>query len=156
NGGAMAAQLTWRERFEQSSVIPTDHVPVRCDVFELAIPLRAPIAASTVPTFDVVHHLVVVLRADGLTGWGYSAHRLHDGVHQAAAEVTRMLGGLDMELGALLRFELDWLHARRERASWPIRLATNAIGLAAWDLAARRAGLSCAAAWGAPDVAEID
>ena len=105
----MAAQLPWRERLEQSSVIPTEHVPIRSDVFELSMPLRAPIAASTIPTFDAVQHLIVLLRADGLAGWGYSAHRLADGVHQAAVEATNMLGALDMDLGALLRFELDRL-----------------------------------------------
>jgi L-alanine-DL-glutamate epimerase-like enolase superfamily enzyme len=98
---------------------------------------------------------LVVLRSDELTGFGYSAHRVEAGVQQSVSEVVKLLSALPMELGALLRFDLD-RSAASIAADWPTRLATNAIALAAWDLAARRAGVSCAAAWGGGDVGELD
>jgi L-alanine-DL-glutamate epimerase-like enolase superfamily enzyme len=119
---------------------------------------RADAARNADPSIHrrTVYHVVVVLRADGLTGWGYSAYRVEGGVQKAVAEAADLLSTTPMDLGALLRFELERVEPSATRPKWPVRLATNAIALAAWDLAARRAGVSCASAWGAGDVRELD
>ena len=109
------------------------------EVWHAPTPIPRPVLTAA-GRYDTYFHLVVVLRADGLTGWGYSgmatAAQLDGAAKQAQAIADR-----GRTLPELLAAE----HHGYDTAS---RGASNAIALAAWDLAARRLGVACADMWG--------
>jgi L-alanine-DL-glutamate epimerase-like enolase superfamily enzyme len=113
------------------------------------VPSRLPKPVMTaVGLYDTFYHLVVVIRSEGVEGWGYSGMATAPLLDQAAERALALLGGRPLSLDGLLtieQFEEAWPGATTDTAG---KGAANAIALAAWDVAGRRLGVSCADLWG--------
>jgi L-alanine-DL-glutamate epimerase-like enolase superfamily enzyme len=117
------------------------------EVWRVPSPLPNPVGTA-VGLFDTFFHLVVVIRGDGLEGWGYSGMATSLLLDQAGSRALALLETVPHSLDSLLaieHFEQTWPGATSDTAG---KGAANAIALAAWDLAGRRLGLSCADLWG--------
>jgi mandelate racemase len=112
---------------------------VATEVWRAPTPIPRPVLTA-VGLYDTYFHLVVVARDGAHEGWGLSGMATMPQLDDAVAHAVRLLeDGADLaRLLGVERFGTD-------TAS---RGATNAIALAAWDLAARRLELSCADLWG--------
>ncbi len=116
---------------------------IEVELWRVPTPLPTPVLTPAGP-YDTFFHVVVIARRDGNEGWGYSALAstafLDASVHAASDLLDEDRGSL----GALLSVEHRL--QRGDATAW--HAATNAISLAAWDLAARELGTSCADLWG--------
>jgi L-alanine-DL-glutamate epimerase-like enolase superfamily enzyme len=116
---------------------------VEVELWRVPTPLPKPVLTPAGP-YDTFFHVVVIVRRDGHEGWGYSAlakAAFLDASVQAAGDLLEQDRG---SLGALLSVE----HRPRRGDTTAWHAATNAIALAAWDLAARELGVACADLWG--------
>jgi L-alanine-DL-glutamate epimerase-like enolase superfamily enzyme len=117
------------------------------EVWRVRSPLPKPVVTA-VGLYDTFYHLVVVLRSDGVEGWGYSGMATSTLLDQASHRALALLAARPDTLDGLLtieHFEQGWPAASSDTAG---KGAANAIALAAWDLAGRRLGVSCADLWG--------
>ncbi len=120
---------------------------MKIEVWRVPSPLPNPVVTA-VGLYDTFYHLVVVIRSDGVEGWGYSGMATESLLDQAADRALALLGAVPPTLGALLAIEhveQTWTEAASDTAG---KGAANAIALAAWDVAGRRLGVACADLWG--------
>ncbi len=120
---------------------------LRVEVWQAPTPLPRPVLTAAGP-YDRFFHLVVVMQGDGDRGWGYTGLATAAELEMAADRAVRLLDARAPTLEALLtieQFQRSWRAAPDDTAA---KGAASAIALAAWDLAARRLGVSCADLWG--------
>ncbi len=113
---------------------------VEVELWRVPTPIPRPVLTAVGP-YDTYFHLVVVARRGDQHGWGYSGMATEALLDHACEFASTLLEARTLPLDALLRVE----SAGHDTAS---RGATNAIALAAWDLAAREHALGASALWG--------
>jgi L-alanine-DL-glutamate epimerase-like enolase superfamily enzyme len=117
--------------------------PVDVELWRVPSPIPHPVLTAAGP-YDTYWHLVVVVRLDGVRGWGYSGMATEGLLDAACAAAASLLASRPVvTLGTLL--DADGLGD--DTAS---RGGTSALALAGWDTLARSLGRSPASLWGAP------
>ena len=116
---------------------------VEVELWRVPTPIPTPVLTPAGP-YDTFFHVVVVARSAGHEGWGYSALANVALLDAAVASAAELLESEVPSLGALMAVEHRPRHG--DRTAW--HAATNAIALAAWDLAARELDVACADLWG--------
>jgi L-alanine-DL-glutamate epimerase-like enolase superfamily enzyme len=116
---------------------------VEVELWSVPTPLPTPVLTPAGP-YDTFFHVVVVARAGGHEGWGYSALANAALLDASVVGATELLEEDAGTLAALMNVE----HRQRRGDRTPWHAATSAIALAAWDLAARELGVPCADLWG--------
>ncbi len=113
---------------------------VEIEIWRVPTPIPRPVLTAAGP-YDTYFHLVVIARRGEHMGWGYSGMATDALLDGACAFAASVFDERRMPLEALLRVE-------RVGTDTASRGATNAIALAAWDLAAREHQLGAADLWG--------
>jgi L-alanine-DL-glutamate epimerase-like enolase superfamily enzyme len=116
---------------------------VEIEVWSVPTPLAAPVLTPAGP-YDTFFHLVVAARDGSHEGWGYSGLATAAILDDSVACAAELVAGSDGSLDALLTVE----HRGGVGTDVASKAATNAIALAAWDLAGRRLDVACADLWG--------
>jgi L-alanine-DL-glutamate epimerase-like enolase superfamily enzyme len=119
---------------------------VEIEVWSVPTPLALPVLTPAGP-YDTFFHLVVVVRDGSDEGWGYSGLATAAILDASVARAAELAAAGDGSLAALLTVE----HRHGVGTDVASKAATNAIALAAWDLAGRTLGVACADLWGRRD-----
>ena len=121
---------------------------VNVELWNLRVPLDPPIKAPKGLTTETCLLLVFLTDDACKRGIGYSSFRRAADMDQASAIARKLIAESAPGLAGLLNVE------RQEEATCESsaagRSAANAISLAAWDLAGKRANVPCADLWGRP------
>lgn len=121
---------------------------INVELWNLRVPLDPPIKAPKGLTTETCLLLVFLTDDAGKRGIGYSSFRRAADMEQASAIARKLIAEAAPGLAGLLNVE------RQEEATCESsaagRSAANAISLAAWDLAGKRANVPCADLWGRP------
>lgn len=123
------------------------------ELWAAPVPLPAPIFTPA-GTFDTYHHLVVIVSdGEGNQGWGLAAGVTADELDRTIERARALLvaaerdgGGGPGGAGLLAVERLESAGATVPDDRWS-KWAACALATAGWDLAARRAGVSCADLW---------
>ena len=121
---------------------------LQIDLWHLDIPLIPPIHMPKGPVKATYLLLAIMRDKNGLRGIGYSSFRRATDMDAAAVCARNLVTAIGRDWPSLLNVERieDAIHP----ASAAGKAAANALSLAAWDLAGKRAGVSCADLWGRP------
>ena len=118
------------------------------ELWNLRVPLVPPIQSPKGMTTETFLLLAFLSDQAGNRGVGYSSFRKSSDMDLATAVAKKLVAEAAPGLAGLLNVE------RQEEAtcesSEASRRAASAIGLAAWDLAGKQAGVPCADLWGRP------
>jgi L-alanine-DL-glutamate epimerase-like enolase superfamily enzyme len=121
---------------------------VDVELWNLRVPLVPPIHSPKGMTTETCLLLAFLSDQDGNRGIGYSSFSRSSDMDLATAVARKLVAESAPGLAGLLDVE------RQEEAtcesSEASRRAASAIGLAAWDLAGKQAGVPCADLWGRP------
>ncbi len=121
---------------------------VNVDLWNLRVPLDPPIQAPKGPTTETCLLLAFVSDDKGNRGIGYSSFRRPSDMDQASAFARKLVAEAAPGLAGLLDVERQ--QEATCEANHASRSAANAVSLAAWDLAGKQAGVTCADLWGRP------
>lgn len=147
--------------------LPETGEPLRVEVWQAPLPLGDGGMQTVAGTFTHFYHLLILVQdSEGHTGAGYSAFHQERSLLRAAAAAIRLLKSVPLTLSVFAELERladsndpnargntvearsDPARATQSGEPRAIRHAvTNAIGLAAADLLAQRAGVACADLW---------
>lgn len=126
--------------------MPGDNVNL--ELWNLRVPLDPPIVSPKGPTTETCLLLVFASDEDGHCGVGYSSFRQATEMDKATAIARKLVSESAPGLAGLLDVERQEEDTCESSAA--SRCAASAIGLAAWDLAGKHAGVACADLWGRP------
>jgi L-alanine-DL-glutamate epimerase-like enolase superfamily enzyme len=121
---------------------------VDVELWNLRVPLVPPIHSPKETVTETCLLLVFASDGNGNRGVGYSSFRGASDMDQATAIARKLVAERVPGLAGLLDVERQEEDTCESSAA--SRRAANAISLAAWDLAGKRAGVPCADLWGRP------
>lgn len=122
---------------------------IAVELWNLRAPLDPPIHSPRGTVTETCLLLVYMLDADSRRGVGYSSFRRPADMQAATGVAKKLAAEAASGLAGMLAVE------RQQEASCAndaaSKAAANALSLAAWDLAGKRAGVPCADLWGRPN-----
>lgn len=121
---------------------------VEVQLWNLRVPLVPPIHSPRGMVTESCLLLVFASDAKGHRGVGYSSYRRAADMEQSSAVAKKLIAEAAPGLAGLLHVERQQEATCEGNAA--SKFAANAISLAAWDLAGKRAGVACADLWGRP------
>ncbi len=118
------------------------------DLWNLRVPLVPPIHSPRGMVTETCLLLVYASDARDHRGVGYASFRGTSDINAATAVARKLVAEAAPGLAGLLNIERQQEATCEHNAA--SRSAASAVSLAAWDLAGKQAGVSCADLWGRP------